>query len=119
MSDRTKLVALSHIQFTCGLRMPIGEITEAAHSMGIPVLVDGAQSFGHVEVNLNDLGVRLLRRVRPEVAYGPVGTGALYVGREHRDMLEPCSPPTPLRQAARTVAAATWAASPWSPTTPD
>ena len=89
MSDRTKLVALSHIQFTCGLRMPIGEITEAAHSMGIPVLVDGAQSFGHVEVNLNDLGCDFYAVSGQKWLMGPVGTGALYVGREHRDMLEP------------------------------
>lgn len=89
MSRRTKLVALSHIQYTCGLRMPIKEIVGAAHGMGIPVLVDGAQSFGQVEVNVKALGCDFYALSGQKWLMGPVGTGALYVRSERRDMLEP------------------------------
>ncbi|MDP6102048.1 MAG: aminotransferase class V-fold PLP-dependent enzyme [Dehalococcoidia bacterium] len=89
MSERTKLVALSHIQYTCGLRLPIKEITSAAHEMGIPVLVDGAQSFGQVDVNVSDLGCDFFALSGQKWLMGPVGTGALYVSPERRDMLEP------------------------------
>jgi L-cysteine/cystine lyase len=89
LSERTKLVALSHIQYTCGLRIPIKEITSAAHEMGIPVLVDGAQSFGHVEIDMKDLGCDFYAMSGQKWLMGPVGTGALYVLPERRGMLEP------------------------------
>lgn len=89
LSESTKLVALSHIQYTCGLRMPIKEITSAAHEMGIPVLVDGAQSFGQVEVDMKDLECDFYALSGQKWLMGPVGTGALYVRRERRGMLEP------------------------------
>jgi L-cysteine/cystine lyase len=89
MNERTKLVALSHIQYTCGLVMPIKEISSAAHKMGIPVLVDGAQSFGQMDVNVNDLGCDFYALSGQKWLMGPVGTGALYVNPERRDMLEP------------------------------
>ena len=89
LSERTKLVALSHIQYTCGLRMPIKEISSAAHEMGIPVLVDGAQSFGQVGVDMKDLGCDFYALSGQKWLMGPQGTGALYVRPERRDMLEP------------------------------
>jgi len=89
LNERTKLVALSHIQYTCGLRMPIKEISSAAHEMGIPVLVDGAQSFGQVDVNVKDLGCDFYALSGQKWLMGPVGTGALYVRPERQDMLEP------------------------------
>ena len=89
LNERTKLVALSHIQYTCGLRMPIKEIATAAHEMGIPVLVDGAQSVGQVEVNVQDMGCDFYALSGQKWLLGPNGTGALYVTKERRDMLEP------------------------------
>ena len=89
MNERTKLVALSHIQYTCGLKMPIKEISSAAREMGIPVLVDGAQSFGQMDVDVNDLGCDFYALSGQKWLMGPVGTGALYVRPERRDMVEP------------------------------
>ena len=89
VTERTKLVALSHIQYTCGLRIPIKEISSMAHEMGIPVLVDGAQSFGQVDVNVDDLGCDFYALSGQKWLMGPVGTGALYVRPDRRDMLEP------------------------------
>ena len=89
ITERTKLVALSHIQFTCGLRIPIREITEAAHAAGIPVLVDGAQSVGQIAVNVTELGCDFYTMSGQKWPMGPVGTGALYVNPDRREMLEP------------------------------
>lgn len=89
LTPRTRLVALSHIQFTCGLRMPIKAITEAAHAMDIPVLVDGAQSVGQIEVNVEDLGVDFYAMSGQKWLMGPVGTGALYVRSQRRGSMEP------------------------------
>jgi len=89
LTEKTKLVALSHIQFTCGLRMPIKEIAIAAHKMDIPVLVDGAQSVGHVGVNMKNLDCDFYALSGQKWLMGPNGTGALYMSKERRDMLEP------------------------------
>ena len=89
MTERTRLVGLSHIQFTCGLRIPIAEIVEAAHARGIPVLVDGAQSVGQIAVNVTDLACDFYTMSGQKWPMGPVGTGALYVDPSRRDMLEP------------------------------
>jgi selenocysteine lyase/cysteine desulfurase len=89
ISSKTRLVALSHIQFTCGLLMPIKEIAKAAHERGVPLLVDGAQSIGQLEVNMDELESDFYALSGQKWLMGPVGTGALYVRREHRPMLEP------------------------------
>ena len=89
ITPSTKLVALSHIQYTCGLRMPIKEIAGLAHDMGAPLLVDGAQTIGHIEVDLSDLGADYYALPGQKWLLGPNGTGALYVNPERRDGLEP------------------------------
>ena len=89
ITPNTKLVALSHIQYTCGLRMPIKEIAGIAHEMGVPLAVDGAQSIGHIEVDLSDLGADYYALPGQKWLLGPNGTGALYVNPERRDGLEP------------------------------
>ncbi len=89
ITERTRLVGLSHIQFTCGLRLPIGEITAAAHAAGVPVLVDGAQSVGQIAVNVTDLACDFYTMSGQKWPMGPVGTGALYVNPDLRETLEP------------------------------
>jgi len=84
-----KLIALSHIQYTCGLKMPIKEITNLAHQRGIPVLVDGAQSVGQIGVNVKDLGCDFYAMSGQKWLMGPTGTGALYVDRASMGLLEP------------------------------
>ena len=55
ITSKTKLIALSHIQYTCGLVMPIKEIAEESHKMNVPVLVDGAQTIGQIKLDMNDI----------------------------------------------------------------
>ena len=89
ITERTRLVALSHIQFRCGLRLPIGQITQAAHAAGVPVLVDGAQSVGQIAVNVTELGCDFYTMSGQKWPMGPVGTGALYISPDGSEMLDP------------------------------
>jgi L-cysteine/cystine lyase len=89
LTDKTKLVALSHIQFTCGLRMPIAEIAQACKERGVPLLVDGAQGAGHVAVDVQELGCDFYTVSGQKWLMGPSGTGALYVNRDYREKLQP------------------------------
>ncbi len=89
MSARTRLVALSHVQFTCGLRMPLEEIALEARRRGILFLVDGAQGPGHLPVNVQNLGCDFYALSGQKWLMGPSGTGALYIRPDHQQKLEP------------------------------
>ncbi|MDA1215871.1 MAG: aminotransferase class V-fold PLP-dependent enzyme, partial [Chloroflexi bacterium] len=89
LTDKTRLVALSHVQFTCGLRMPIAEIAQACKERGVPLLVDGAQGAGHVAVDVQELGCDFYTVSGQKWLMGPNGTGALYVNRDYREKLQP------------------------------
>jgi len=89
LSSKTRLAALSHIQYGCGLRMPIKEIARVIREKGGLLLVDGAQSVGQIAVNVSDLECDFYACSGQKWLMGPVGTGALYVHRNHRGVLEP------------------------------
>ena len=69
--------------------MPIKEIAQAAHAQGVPLLVDGAQTAGHIELDLADLGADYYALPGQKWLLGPNGTGALYVDPTRREGLEP------------------------------
>lgn len=89
ISDNTRLIALSHIQYGGGLRMPVREIAQIAHARGIPLLVDGAQSVGQISVDVKDIGCDFYALSGQKWLMGPGGTGALYIRPESRAVLEP------------------------------
>ncbi len=77
ISDRTKIVALTHMSNVMGTVVPIKKVTEIAHSRGIPVLVDGSQAAVHMNVDVQDLGVDFYVATGHKL-YGPTGIGVLY-----------------------------------------
>jgi len=81
ITPRTKLISLSHVSFITGAVLPIKEIAEAAHRHGVLVLVDGAQSFGAMPVNVKELGVDFYAVTSQKWLCGPEGAGALYASR--------------------------------------
>jgi L-cysteine/cystine lyase len=89
LTSKTRLVALSHIQYGCGLRMPIKAIARAVHEKDSLLLVDGAQSVGHILVDVAELECDFYACSGQKWLLGPVGTGALYIRRSRRDLLEP------------------------------
>ena len=78
ITDRTRIVALSHVLFTTGARLPVREIAALAHRRGARVVVDGAQAVGAIPVSGADLGVDFYAVPGQKWLLGPEGTGALW-----------------------------------------
>ena len=81
LSERTRIVAVTHVSNVLGTVNPVKEIVAEAHRHGIPVLVDGAQGIQHGEVDVRDIGCDFYVFSGHKV-YGPNGIGVLY-GREN------------------------------------
>lgn len=75
----TRLVSLSHVAWTNGAVLPIGEIARLAHQRGAWIAVDGAQSAGAIAVDVSALGVDFYAIPGQKWLLGPEGTGGLYV----------------------------------------
>lgn len=74
---RTKLVAITHASNVLGTINPIKKIIKLAHDHSVPVLVDGAQAFPHMPVDVQDLDCDFYA-FSAHKAYGPTGVGILY-----------------------------------------
>lgn len=77
ITDRTKIVAITHMSNVMGTIVPIKKVTEIAHSRDIPVMVDGSQGAVHLPVDVQDLGVDFYVATGHKL-YGPTGIGILY-----------------------------------------
>ena len=88
LSDRTKLVAVTHMSNALGTIPPVEKIISIAHARGIPVLVDGSQAAYHRAVDLKALDCDFYV-VTGHKLYGPTGIGALYGKREHLEAMPP------------------------------
>lgn len=80
-NERTRLVSVCHVSNVLGTVNPIAEITAYAHSMGVPVMVDGAQAAPHMHIDVRALDVDFYTFSAHKM-YGPAGVGVLY-GKEH------------------------------------
>jgi L-cysteine/cystine lyase len=78
ITSRTRIVALSHVLFTSGARLPVTEIARLAHARGARVIVDGAQAVGALPVSMAELGVDFYAIPGQKWLLGPEGTGALW-----------------------------------------
>ncbi len=74
----TRLVAVSHVLWTTGARLPLTEIASLAHGRGAVIAVDGAQSTGAMPVSVAELGVDFYAIPGQKWLLGPEGTGALW-----------------------------------------
>lgn len=77
LSERTKLVSITHVSNALGTVNPVKEIIDIAHRHGVPVLVDGAQSVQHLPVDVQDLDCDFFAMSGHKI-YGPTGIGVLY-----------------------------------------
>ncbi len=89
LGRRTRVVAVSHVQFGSGYRVDLAAIAEQAHEVGALLVVDGIQSVGALSVDMHDLGVDALACGGYKWLCGPLGTGFLYVRREVAEQLVP------------------------------
>jgi len=88
LTDRTRIVSLTHASNVLGTINPVAEIAAAAHKRGAVVIVDAAQTVGHMPVDFDDLGADLLAFSAHKV-YGPMGLGFLVGTPEILSRLEP------------------------------
>ena len=88
LSERTKVVAISHVSNALGTINPVKRIAEAAHAAGAIVVVDGAQGAVHTVVDVQDLDVDFYAFSGHKMC-GPTGVGVLW-GR--MELLEAMSP---------------------------
>ncbi|MEO1291675.1 MAG: cysteine desulfurase [Pseudomonadota bacterium] len=88
ITERTKLVAITHMSNVLGTVVDVKRITAAAHSAGAAVMVDGSQAAVHMPVDVQDLGCDFYA-ITGHKLYGPSGSGALYVKRSRYDEMRP------------------------------
>jgi cysteine desulfurase/selenocysteine lyase len=80
ITDKTRLIALTHVSNVLGTINPVKEIVAFAHKHGIPVLIDGAQGVSHLPVDVQDLDCDFYCFSGHKM-YAPMGIGVLY-GKE-------------------------------------
>ncbi len=85
----TRLVAVSHVTWSTGARLPIRAIADLAHARGALVLVDGAQAAGTIPVDVDALGADAYAIPAQKWLLGPEGMGALWVAPSAMDRIEP------------------------------
>ncbi len=77
LTDKTKLVAITHMSNALGTVVPVKEICRIAHERGIPVLIDGSQAAVHMPVDVQDIDCDWYVMTGHKL-YGPSGIGVLY-----------------------------------------
>ena len=88
LSPKTKLVSIVHASNALGTINPAKKIIAAAHAVGAKVLLDGAQSASHLEVDVQELDCDFMAFSAHKL-YGPTGLGVLYGKRELLEEIPP------------------------------
>ncbi len=88
LSDKTKMVAVTHVSNVLGTVNPVKEIIEAAHARNIPVLIDGAQAVPHSKVDVQALDADFYAFSAHKMC-GPTGFGILYGKKELLEAMPP------------------------------
>jgi selenocysteine lyase/cysteine desulfurase len=86
LTDRTRVVALSHVTSSLGIRLPAAEIARVGREAGALVGFDGAQAAGQFPIDLREMGCDFYAATSYKWCLGPYGVGVLYVrqGALHR-----------------------------------
>ena len=87
-NENTRLVSVMHVSNVLGTVNPVSRIIEVAHSHGVPVMIDGAQSTPHFAVDMQELDCDFFAFSGHKI-YGPTGVGVLYGKEERLDKLPP------------------------------
>jgi len=88
INQKTKIIAVTHVSNVTGAILPIKEITQLAHSKGIPVLIDGCQGAPHLKLDMQDIDCDFYA-ISCHKMYGPTGLGILYAKKKWLEDLPP------------------------------
>jgi selenocysteine lyase/cysteine desulfurase len=89
IDDRTRVVSVSHVSRRTGIRLPAREIAALAHEGDVPVLFDGAQSFGGIPIDVRDIECDFYTFSGHKYVMAPQGTGGCYIRRDRIEWLRP------------------------------
>ena len=89
LSNKTKLVFISHITSSTGLRLPVEEICVAAKAKGLMTFVDGAHAPGQISLNLQDSPFDMYTGACHKWMMTPKGSSFLYVKKEYQHLIDP------------------------------
>ncbi len=82
VTPKTRVIAVPHILSTYGVVLPVKEICQEARRRGIFTIIDGAQSVGHVKVDVQDIGCDAYYSSLHKWLLAPAGNGILYVRKD-------------------------------------
>ena len=88
ITNKTKIISVTHLSNVTGAILPIKDIAKLAHSKGIPLLVDGCQGAPHLKLDMQDLDCDFYA-ISAHKMYGPTGIGILYAKKKWLDELPP------------------------------
>lgn len=88
LTERTKLVAITHMSNALGTVVPVKQVCRIAHERGIPVLIDGSQGAVHMPVDVRDIDCDWYA-VTGHKLYGPSGIGVLYGKMDRLKAMQP------------------------------
>ena len=88
LTEKVKIVAVTHVSNTLGTINPVKEIIDKAHQKGIPVLIDGAQAIPHMKVDVQELDADFYTFSGHKM-FGPTGIGVLYGKEEWLEQMPP------------------------------
>ena len=89
ITPATRVISVSHVITSTGLRMPIAAISALARAHGVLCIVDGAQAVGAIAVDVAALGCHAYATSGHKWLMGPKGTGLLYIARDAWPALQP------------------------------
>ena len=81
ITNKTKIIAITHLSNVTGAILPIKEITKLAHSKNIPILIDGCQGAPHLKLDMQDIDCDFYA-ISCHKMYGPTGLGILYAKKK-------------------------------------
>jgi cysteine desulfurase/selenocysteine lyase len=108
LTERTRIVAVTHVSNVTGAINPVRRIVEMAHRRDIPVFIDGAQAAPHLSVDVREIGCDFYAFSAHKL-YGPTGVGALY-GR-----IELLEEMTPYQSGGGAISSVTFAKTTYKP----
>lgn len=85
----TRVISVSHVISATGHRMPVEEITALARSKGIVCVVDGAQAWGQIAVDVKAIGCHAYATTGHKWLMGPKGCGVLYLSADAHEAIQP------------------------------
>jgi|HigsolmetaAR201D_1030396.scaffolds.fasta_scaffold10103_2 isopenicillin-N epimerase len=92
VTERTKALCFSHVQYADGAVLPVKELCQLARQRGLITVVDGAQALGMLQLDLRSLGCDFYAASFHKWLGGSHGTGMLYIRRDMIDRLWPVTP---------------------------